>query len=286
MSLLARFRPTMNPVLARESRVRMRGWKAPALISLYVGLLGAIVMAILYIVVEVEGNVFAPELGAIIYSFLTAGQFALLVFAAPGLTAGAISGERERQTLDLLMVTRMTPLQVVVGKLGAALGFTILLMFASLPVYSVLFLFGGISLYRLLLTTVVYVVTVLLFGSIGVYFSALFKRTQAAVVASYGTAFGLMLVAGVASILVFEVFNRPPDTPPSWAVFLAYINPIFGLAAAAGGPMAEITGLYRRVLETPEARDAVWWKFCLTALGIAAPLLWLTARRISPLKNK
>jgi ABC-2 type transport system permease protein len=275
----------VNPVMARESRVRMRGWRAPALISLYVGLLGSIVLLVLYVIKNSGGNGgFAPELGGYMYAFLTAAQFALLLFSVPGLTAGAISGERERQTLDLLLITRMSPLQVVVGKLGAALGFSVLLMLASLPVYSILFLFGGISLYRLFLTALVYIVTVVLLGSIGMYFSALFKRTQGATVATYGTAFGLILVPFIMSLLVIEIIRRGPNVPPpAWSAILAYINPLFGLASAAGGPLGQITSLYQAVITNQEA---IWWRYALVALVSAAILQVLTARKINPLKQK
>lgn len=273
-----------NPVLARESRVRMRGWKAPGLVTLYVGILG-LVVALIILIAGQERRVFAPELGSIVNIALVAVQYGLLIFSAPGLTAGAIAGERERQTLDLLLVTHMTPLQVVLGKLGAALAFTMLLMLASLPVYSILFLLGGISLYRMLLTVIIYVVTVLLLGAIGLYFSALFKRTQAAVVAAYGTSFGLIILSMVFSVLVFEVFNRPPDTPPALGLIFAYMNPAMGLMAAVGEPVSEMTRLYGRVLETGAAREAIWWKYALSALGSTAVLIWLTVRRIRPLKG-
>ncbi|HWI51362.1 MAG TPA: ABC transporter permease subunit, partial [Symbiobacteriaceae bacterium] len=238
--------PAVNPVLARESRVRMRGWKAPALITLYVGILGFIAWFILAIT-KATGQTFAPELGGYIFATLGVAQFGLLVFSAPGLTAGAIAGEREKQTLDLLLITRLSPWQVVSGKLWAAVAFTLLLMFASLPVYSLLFLMGGIALTNLLQTTVVYVVTIFLLGAVGLYFSSVFRRTQAAVIASYGLALGWMLVMLIASILVFEVFRRPPDfpPPPSWAVVLGYVNPAFGLASAMGGPVSEVTRLYQ-----------------------------------------
>jgi ABC-2 type transport system permease protein len=276
----------INPVMARESRVRMRGWRAPALISLYVGLLGLAVILILLMAGNDPGGTFAPEMGSIIYSVLVVVQFILLMFSAPGLTAGAISGEREKQTLDLLLLTRMTPLQVVIGKLGAAVSFSLLLMVASLPVYSILFLLGGVALSRLAMTVAVYVVTVLLLGAIGVYYSALFKRTQAAVVAAYGTAVALISLPLIASAMVLEVFNRPPAVPPAWAVVLAYINPVMGLVAAAGGPLASVTQLYGKVLVTPAAQEAIWWKYCLMGLVITAVLVWLTARKIQPLKDK
>lgn len=270
-----------NPVLARESRVRMRGWRAPALLMLYAGLLGLAVLLVLRLAREGGGVVFAPELGSIIFAFLGYTQFVLLIFSAPGLTASAISGERERQTLDLLLLTRMSPLQVVLGKLGAALSFTVLLMVGSLPVYSILFLLGGVSLYRLGLTVIVYVVTVLLLGSIGVYFSALFKRTQAAVVSAYGTTLGLILIPLILSLVSYGFFGRQPK---GWTVILAYVNPLMGVSAAMGGVSGSIVQLYSRVLTTPEALEAIWWKFCLFALLTAALLVWLTARRIRPLK--
>jgi ABC-2 type transport system permease protein len=277
----------INPVMARESRVRMRGWRAPALISLYVGLLGLAVTLILLVAGSDAGSTtFAPEMGSTIYSVLVVVQFILLMFSAPGLTAGAISGEREKQTLDLLLLTRMTPLQVVTGKLGAAVSFSLLLMVASLPVYSILFLLGGVALSRLAMTVAVYVVTVLLLGAIGVYYSALFKRTQAAVVAAYGTAVALISLPLIASAMVLEIFNRPPAVPPAWAAILAYINPVMGLVAAAGGPLASMTQLYGKVLVTPAAQEAIWWKFCLIGLAITAVLVWLTARKIQPLKEK
>jgi ABC-type transport system involved in multi-copper enzyme maturation permease subunit len=263
----------------------MRGWRAPALISLYVGVLALLVWAILAITHQTS-RTFAPELGGVIFGFLGFAQFTLLVFAAPGLTAGAIAGEREKQTLDLLLITRMTPLQVVVGKLGAAVAFTLLLMFASLPVYGVLFLVGGVSLRHLLFTTIVYVVTVFFLGSVGLYFSSVFRRTQAAVVAAYGVALGLMVGALLLSVLVFQVFNRPPGSPPDWAVFLAYINPAFGLVAAMGGPVAGITDLYGRVLNTPAAQAAIWWKYCIFGLLATVGLVWLTAQRIRPYREK
>ncbi|HYF75871.1 MAG TPA: ABC transporter permease [Symbiobacteriaceae bacterium] len=277
--------PAINPVLARESRVRMRGWKAPALITLYVAVLGFIAWFILA-VTRAVGQTFAPELGGIIFAMLGVAQFGLLVFSAPGLTAGAIAGEREKQTLDLLLITRMTPFQVVTGKLWAAVAFSLLLMFASLPVYSLLFLMGGISMSHLAQTTAVYIVTVFLLGALGLYFSSVFRRTQAAVVASYGVALGWMLALLVASVLTFEVFNRPPDLPPSWATILAYGNPVVGLSSAMGGPIGELTYLYQKILLTPEARAAIWWKYCIFAVGATAMLVWLTSRRIRPYQEK
>jgi ABC-type transport system involved in multi-copper enzyme maturation permease subunit len=277
--------PTLNPVLARESRVRMRGWKAPALITLYVAVLGFVSWFIIA-VTGMSGRAFAPELGGVIFATLGFTQFALLLFSAPGLTAGAIAGEREKQTLDLLLITRLSPFQVVIGKLEAAVAFTLLLMFASLPVYSLLFLLGGISLAHLAMTVTVWVVTVLFLGALGLFYSSVFRRTQAAVIAAYGTAVSLIIGSFILSLLMIEVFNRPPGKTPVSVAALAYINPVFGLAAAMGGPLGEITGLYSRVLATPAAQQAIWWKYSLFALFATVLLVAMTARRIRPYQEK
>lgn len=277
-----------NPVMMREARVRMRGWRAPALITLYVGLLSAVVSLLYYVYIRSEGpGGFAPEFGAITFMFLAMAQLGLLVMAAPGLTAGAISGERERQTLDLLLVTRMSPAQVVIGKLFAAVGFALLLMFASLPVYAMLFLYGGFSFSRLGLAAIVYLVTVLLLGSIGIYFSAVFKRTQAAVVASYAVTLGTIIATPILSVIFYQVlrFSTPDWKPPIWPLFMAYINPVFALAAAVGDPLSEINTVFNPVLTSPESQEAIWWIYCLVSLGIMALLLWRTTVRIRPLKN-
>lgn len=264
----------------------MRGWRAPGLIALYVGVLGFIAWFILAIT-RTTGQTFAPQLGGTIFATLGIAQFFLLLFSAPGLTAGAIAGEREKQTLDLLLITRLTPLQVVSGKLWSAVAFTLLLMFASLPVYSLLFLLGGIAMGSLIRTTIVYVVTVFLLGALGLFFSSVFRRTQAAVIAAYGLAAGWMIVMLIASILVFQVFNQPPRGPaPGWATILGYANPFFGLVAAMGGPLGGMTELYGMVLKTPAAREAIWWKYCLFAVIVTTGLVWLTSRRIRPFQEK
>jgi ABC-type Na+ efflux pump permease subunit len=271
---------TPNPVLMREARVRMRGWRAPGLITLYVGVMGLVAWLIV-VIANQSGPAFAPEMGGIIFGTLSWVQFVLLCFAAPGLTAGAISGERERQTLDLLLVTRMSALQVVVGKLGVAVAFLLLLMVASLPVYGLLFLLGGIALTNLVLTTIIYVVTVFLLGALGLYFSAVFKRTQAAVITTYGILIGWTALTLIFSMLIMYVFYRP-GLPPSWVVLLGYVNPIVGLSAAMGQPMGSVTELYRVILNSPAAQQAIWWKYSLFAVAGTAVLIWLTARKIRP----
>ena len=62
-----------------------------------------------------------------IYGLVVLLEFLLLLFITPSLTAGAISSERERETIDLMLTTQMKPSEIVSGKLMSNLSFIIVL---------------------------------------------------------------------------------------------------------------------------------------------------------------
>lgn len=56
-----------------------------------------------------------------LYTFVSSIEFIMLLFIMPALTASSISGERERQTLELMLTTTMEPRDMVLGKLASSL---------------------------------------------------------------------------------------------------------------------------------------------------------------------
>src|SRR6185312_12960724 len=83
--------------------------------------------------------------GQPVFIGLVAFQLGLVCFLAPSFTAGVISGERERQTYDLLMTTPL-PLALIVGtKLFAALAYVFLLIVAALPLLAISLFLGGVA---------------------------------------------------------------------------------------------------------------------------------------------
>ena len=77
--------------------------------------------------------------------FVASLEFLMLILIMPAMTAGSISGERERQTLDLMLTTCMTPADIVLGKLEAALGTMFLMVVSSLPILAMVFVYGGVT---------------------------------------------------------------------------------------------------------------------------------------------
>ena len=120
-----------------------------------------------------------------------------VVFLAPASTAGAISLEREKQTLDMLVTTPISSLAIVIGKLLSALTYVFLLIVASVPLTAVVFVFGGVGPDDVLRGYVVLLVTAIGLGSFGLFCSSLVRRTQAATAIS---------IFGVLSITVGSVF--------------------------------------------------------------------------------
>ena len=85
-----------------------------------------------------------------------------------------------------LQVTLLRPRSIVLGKLLSSLAFTSLLVVASLPLLSVPFLVGGVSVTEVLKGVVMILLTAVVLACLAVACSALLRRTQAATVIAYG----------------------------------------------------------------------------------------------------
>ena len=163
----------------------------------------------------------------------------LVVFLAPMATAGAISLEREKQTLEMLAATPITSVAIVVGKLLSALIYVWLLIAASIPLTAVVFVFGGVAPDDLLHGYLVLIVTALGLGAFGLLCSSLVKRTQAA---SAITIFGVLAlsIGSLFVILFWQALAPAPiegrgtgpikGPPPAPLIFL---NPFLAQADVA-----------------------------------------------------
>ena len=182
----------MNPVLRREAITSLRGWRNYAVITFYLALTtGCVALFMYFSAYESYDFSFDPYNMVILYGLLCAVQMGLIVLAVPALTAGSISGERERQTLDLLLVTKMSPLSIVVGKLLSSMAFVLLLIVGTLPVFGVVFYFGGVEILDVLQMMGFMLATAFLVGAISVFFSCIYKRTVVSIMLVY-IAMGLL----------------------------------------------------------------------------------------------
>jgi ABC-2 type transport system permease protein len=225
-----------NPIVAKEYRSRMRTWRSPLAMMIYILLIGGLGFAIFSSMVASNNGIGgqAANYGQTLFLYLVIFQMILITFITPALTAGAISSERERQTIDLLFVTRIPPFSIIWGKLLASMSFIVLLLVLSVPIFSLVFLFGGIELDQVVYAFIITIVAALTLGFMGVAFSTLLRRTLAATVASYVGAFMLLLgTIGYGAIFPTEIDPSATKAPAPPAI--TFLSPIIPLLQIAGG---------------------------------------------------
>ena len=130
----------------KELRGRMRGRRAFIFLTFYLVVLAGFAW-MMELIQEQRVNVgfgngsffAAAQIGREVFIGLLMFQTLLVVFLAPAFTAGAISLEREKQTLDLLATTPICSLAIVLGKLASALTYVFLLILASIPLTALVF---------------------------------------------------------------------------------------------------------------------------------------------------
>ncbi len=167
---LSRFWAAISAVSIKELRGRMRGRRAFVVLTVYLLLLGLFSFGVYFYLKQQaatgiasnpvtefpgmpfpggqtlsNGTALSAAIGHAIFSGLLMVETLLVLVLAPAFTTGAISLEREKQTLDLLVTTPLSTLGMVIGKLFSALTYVFLLILASIPFASLVFVFGGVG---------------------------------------------------------------------------------------------------------------------------------------------
>lgn len=262
---------TMNPMIRKELRQRMRerrGWILP---SLYLVVLGAVICFAYYMASGGNENDFVRGSSGVqgfqigIALFLTAAftQLILLLLLAPIFSAGALTIEKEQRTLGALLSSLLGPFQIWWGKFAASLLFVLLLLAAGLPILSAVFAFGGVGLWEVGMVTLTTVLILATVGAVSLYWSSVFRRSVIATAVSYVSVL-VMIIVPFIILMIHESFN----SSRTWQEYrLAiripmYFNPLFFLTS----------GLVPRRQLYPE------WFSCLgiyAAVGILCVVLTL-----------
>ncbi|HZC33720.1 MAG TPA: ABC transporter permease subunit, partial [Candidatus Bathyarchaeia archaeon] len=241
---------------AKELRGRMRGRRAFVIVTIYLALLGGFAWMVATLIMQSYTSGFggssafaSAAIGQGIFAALLMLETLQVAFLTPSSTAGAISLEREKQTLELLIATPISSFAIVLGKLLSALVYVFLLIAASLPLMAIVFVYGGVGPEDVLRGYVVLIATAIGLGSFGLFCSTLVRRTTAATAI---TIFGVLTVTiGTIFILGFwsamgsfdNNGNRQPGPlgirspePLAWVnPFVAQADVLCGTDTNAGG---------------------------------------------------
>jgi ABC-type transport system involved in multi-copper enzyme maturation permease subunit len=295
-----RLRREFNPLLIKELRGRMRGARAFVLLTIYLLLLSCFTSIIYYTYdASVRGPGGGAEMayvGKTIFATVVLLQIFTVTFITPALTAGAISGERERQTYELLRTTLLPAHKLVAGKLASALIYVILLILAAVPLESLAFVLGGVVVEQLALALVILLVTALAFAAIGLFSSSLVRTTRASTGLAYATTVlttvGLPVLLSISAALMGPSVYGFGTSTPSWVVqaILAYLLYLTaGLSPITAAVFTQIALEEENAIwffwmdVDPTHRipiPSAWIVYTLIYLALALLLLLLTVLRV------
>jgi hypothetical protein len=239
----------VNPVLRREVLERFRTRRSPWFLFFWtigIGLLGYVSYLVSQQVsTSILGRLLATEyMGRFLFQAMAILMMTSVILVIPGVTALSIVSERERQTLPLLQVTQLTPLQLVIGKLSSSMSYFLLLLVAVAPVIAIPLLFGGMSFGDVFAALAMMLATAIMLGSASIAISSRAKSSRGAVAGSYAFAFviGFITFALVlAELLLLRPSNQSLIPPRGREFYSSWLNPYVGMVDAIRVPLRSQT---------------------------------------------
>ncbi|MBS6194986.1 MAG: ABC transporter permease [Clostridiales bacterium] len=289
----------INPVLGSEMKRNMRSMKGSWMI-MGVNLFMTIVAVVTYF--GTGGR--KPYLEAGQYQFpiqcymmMAYALFAMVCVLVPGVAGGSIAIERERKTLDILLTTHLSPWKIVIGKLEASLCVIFLIAFSALPVISLILVFGGVAVYDLLVLVLILVVSGIFIGSVGIFCSAVIKKTTIATIVSYVIVIFLALGTVAVIAVVHQILGVRAEqmgnyngVDMGWGIYLFCLNPViiyFGMLSKQVGNGFELVQICNQFGDYSNDFGVVHMLAVslVVQMLISVLLLVLAGKNINPLRK-
>ncbi len=204
---------------------------------------------------------------------IVAQHFILLLLAVPALTAGSITDEKGRGTLQYLLTAELRPWEIIVGKLLARTWTALTMTLPVLPLLCTFGVLGGMDLGRLLALCAVTVLLVVGMASASLLASALCRHTRDAVLALYAVGLGLYVAASwlhswLADVARAAELGEPDEAvSPFWGRLAAVLDAFDPLHPLGPGWMVDTPAERgRRLL----AALAAWGTLAVVCLALAA----------------
>jgi len=176
--------------------------------------------------------------GGILYWLFAMLQLTLMLFFAPLFTAAAVSYEKDRRTFTLLLMTDLSDLEIVLGKLVAGLLNILTILAASVGFVSICAFFGGISFGQVLNLFAVTAASGVAGGALGLLVALWRDRTFQAISLTI-----LMVVFSVAGVEAFAIAY--PTLEFLGVPLVEVLNPYRAMIAVLYPQTDQLTGLVR-----------------------------------------
>ena len=288
----------MNPILKKELMVGSRSIKmsfAIMGINIFLTFIVLLVMASNNMISGMTGY----DYSSLSYLFPVLGcvECGLLSLIIPIITSGSISGERERQTLDIMLTTPMSPFSIALGKLGSAMMVVMMYMITSVPVMAIAFVLGGMSWWALLGLFAMLLYLGIYVGSVGVFCSSVVKKSIVATILTIVIGVSIIIVTAIAfyAIVAFQAYhaiNGATDFSLGASPVIMMFNPYSPIVDFMVRVMTN-TSLYEMIKETgdiPAVLEVIYraWIPVSVILNLLVSFFFLklAARNIAVTHNK
>ena len=199
----------VNPVYDKEMRSEIFGQGTLMLrLAIQVSMILALPLMAYFLFI-------APKLMPWYVSYVV--LFNLLI--GPVISAGSVTSERERQTLDLLLTTSITPWQILWGKLLSGLRVSSVLTLFLLWPLLLKIVFGTFtadiwqSLPTMVAYLIIYALTCLTTSMLALFFSTICKKTGTSLMVSYSVILMLYIAPLAATFFANTFYPIAPATP-------------------------------------------------------------------------
>ena len=195
----------LNPILAFSATRRMRSFRTILVVAAYLAVLLGIVLLTMGSLFGGVATIYALRNSVACYNVLMIAQFILIVLIAPAMTSGTIAGERERQTLELLLVTNTRSFRIVTGKAMESFALLALLIVSGLPVMCLTMIAGAVTLPQILAGELFLLAIAFAAVCVGVFASSIARTSMTGGIISY------LILLGIAGVTTLPLFTDYPD---------------------------------------------------------------------------
>lgn len=265
---------TFAALLTKELRLRLRRERSIWVIIIYLLVMGLLGFLFLSRQNGYSGDVLS-QVGGQLYILLSVVQLLLIMFITPAFTATSINGEKERQTYDLLLCSRLSAFSLVAGKLAAGLANALLLIAASIPLFSLVFFFGGVSPQEFAETTLVFVMTAVVVGTFSLFCSTLLNRPQVSTVIAYMFCIVWVFLPWLLTLLL-AISTPVTGSGQTTFPFLFLWNPILALVSTLPGQSQLVVRAVAGHVATP------WKAYTIVSLIATAILILASMWFVKP----
>ncbi len=273
-----------GPIFGKELRVSSRRRRTYVQRAVYLLLL-IVFISIVWANLSLTASSLAgvsqlmSKAGTQVVTMIVVFQYVVLQLLAIAMLSTAISDEVAHQTLGVLMTTPITSFQIVMGKLLSRVFQLVVIACITLPILSILRVFGGVPWSFILASLCITVTTVLFTGTLSLLFSIRSRQAHGVIIRTLMVLFLLYVaVPGLIGVALQTYLGNATSYAPVQAAVLWVTQ---GLVLIS--PWTQLAYQVARVLSPGVMAvpfSSHWGAHCLIMLGMTFGILVVAVRTV------